>query len=110
MSSLRVLLAAGVLAGLAFAPGLAQADPPCGYGWRRGEWCGHYYHHRDYRGPLYREPLYREPLYREPVYLGPPHVIVAPPPVYYAPRVYTAPPPAVYAPPDAASGVNTPLR
>ena len=86
--------AAGVLAGLALAPGLAQAEPPCGRGWRRDEWCGRHYRDRDYRGPIYRERIY----------VGPPRVIVAPP-VYYAPPIgYARPQPGIL------PGVDTPLR
>jgi hypothetical protein len=95
MRGLGLLLAGGVLAGIALAPGVAQAEPPCGYGWRRHEWCGPYHRDRYYRGPAYRER----------VYVQPPRVFLAPPPVYYAPP---APPPIVYAPPP--SGLNTPLR
>ena len=76
----------------------AQAEPPCGRGWRKGEWCGHYY------AP---PPVVVVP--PRPVYVAPP------PPVVYAPPppVVYAPPPVVYAPapaPGLSIGVNIPLR
>ncbi len=92
--------------GLALAvvmPAFAHADPPCGRGWRKGEYCG---------GPVYVAP--------PPVYLAPPPVIYAPPPppppppVFYAPPppppVIYAPPPPVYVAPGLSIGINIPLH
>ena len=85
----------GLLAGLVLAPSVASADPPCGRGWRKHEYCGPY---------VYAPP----PVYvaRPPVYYAPP------PPVYYAPPppVYYAPPAVVAPAPGLSIGVNIPLR
>lgn len=93
-------LAAG-LGGMLVALATAQpalADPPCGKGWRKGEWCGG--HHREhYYAPA---PVVVVP---GPVYVAPPPVMYAPPPVVYAPPV-VAPVPA----PGLSIGVNIPLR
>lgn len=75
-------------------PSLAHADPPCGRGWRKGEYCG---------GPVYVAPA--------PVYAAPPPVYVAPPPpvVYAPPPVVYAPPP-VYLSPGLSVGINIPFH
>jgi hypothetical protein len=74
-----------------FLPEIAYADPPCGRGWRRHEYCGPY---------VYRPRVYVPP---PPVYYAPPPVYYPPPPVYYAPPAYVAPP-------GISLGVNIPLR
>ncbi len=90
-----------ILLGLALAvvmPAFAHADPPCGRGWRKGEYCG---------GPVYVAP--------PPVYVAPPPIFYAPPPppVIYAPPpppvVYTPPQP-LYVAPGLSIGINIPLR
>jgi hypothetical protein len=72
------VLAAGALlvAASALLPAPAEATPPCGRGWRKGEYCG---------GPVHVAPPPPPP---RPVYVvpaPPPPVVVAPPPVYVAP-------------------------
>jgi hypothetical protein len=82
----RHVLAVTAGLGILAAASPALADPPCGRGWRKGEYCGPYAHARPPRA--YRAP--------PPFYVGPP-----PPRVYDAPPVVVAPPPVIYAPPPA---------
>lgn len=91
MASVRTTTIVGVMAGvvtlLAAAPS-AKADwyGP-GYGWRRPH----------YDRPWGPPAVVVAP---PPYYYAPPPVVYAPPPVFYAPpRVVYAPPPVVYAPP-----------
>ncbi|GGG45579.1 hypothetical protein GCM10010964_36220 [Caldovatus sediminis] len=83
MSPARLLpVAAGALvAGAALFPPPAEATPPCGRGWRKGEWCG-----------------------------GPAVVVAPPPPVFVAPRppVAVAPAPLVAVPPPPPAVVVAP--
>lgn len=88
-------LAAGVVLAATLAPAPATADPPCGRGWRKHEYCG--------------PTVYARP----PVYVArPPVYYVPPPPVYYVPPplVYYAPPTVVAPAPGLSIGVNIPLR
>ena len=80
------LTAAGLVAAVAIAPAIAQADPPCGRGWRKQEPCGR---------PVYIEPA--------PIYVLPPAVIYVP-----AAPGYRPPPPLVA--PQLSIGVQIPLR
>ena len=78
--------AAGLVAAVAMAPAVVQADPPCGRGWRKHEPCGR---------PVYIEPA--------PIYVLPPAVIYVP-----AAPVYRQPQPPVT--PQLSIGVQIPLR
>ncbi|GEM_PF-1735302 len=101
MNRSSLMIAAAVFGGMALAPTMVLADPPCGRGWRKHEACRYYG-------------------YGVPTYVAPPPVVYARPPVYYAPppAVVYAPPPVVYAPPPVvygpapglSIGVNIPLR
>ena len=92
MRRYSTLAAIGLTAGAILLPGVASADPPCGRGWRKHEWCGGYVY-----GP--RPYVAYPPVY----YAPPPRVYYPPPPVYYAPPAY----PVV---PSLSFGVNIPLR
>lgn len=94
-----MMIAGGFVAAGILAPSLALADPPCGRGWRKHEWCGGY---------VYAVPRRAPP----PVYYPRPPVVYAPPPVYYAPPpvMYGYPPPIVAPVPGLSIGVNIPLR
>jgi hypothetical protein len=70
-----IAVVAVVLAGLALAPGSAQADPRDGHRWHGHGWCCGY---------VYAYPA--------PVYVARPRVVYAPPIVVYAPPVVVAPP------------------
>ncbi len=107
MSRGIIIAGLGLAAAALLTPSIAQADPPCGHGWRKHEYCGGYgYRYRHYPPP----PVV---YYQRPgVVYARPGVVYAPPPVVYAPPpvVYAAPPPVVYAPPMVSLGVNIPLR
>ncbi len=92
-------IAASVIAAGILAPSMAWADPPCGRGWRKHEWCGGY----AYRAPRYVAPHVYYP--RPPVVYAPPPVVYAPPPVMYG-----YPPPVLAPVPGISIGVNIPLR
>jgi len=94
-----MMMAVSVIATSIMAPSLAWADPPCGRGWRKHEWCGGY---------VYTVPRYVAP----PGYYPRPSVVYAPPPVVYAhpPVTYGYPPPVVAPAPGISIGVNIPLR
>ena len=77
----RTLAIAGLaILGLGMTAELAYADPPCGRGWRRGEYCGPRDHQR-------RDGDRRDAYRRDGARYG-----------YTQPRAYAPPPPAVYAP------------
>ena len=80
-----VILAAGML-----MPTVAAADPPCGRGWRKGEWCGPgpRHHRRDWRHDR--------------------HGRRGPPPGYRRGYGYPPPPPVVAAP--GGIGIFIPFR
>lgn len=96
----RSMIIAAVIAAGVLAPSMASADPPCGRGWRKHEWCGGY---------VYGAPRHVPP---PVVYYARPPVVYAPPPVVYAPPpvMYGYPPPMVAPAPGLSIGVNIPLR
>jgi hypothetical protein len=89
-----VLSAGALIAAATVLPALAEATPPCGRGWRKGEYCG---------GPVVVAPPPSRPVYVAP----PPPMVVAPAPVIVAP-----PPPVYVAPlrPGIGVHVDIPLR
>ena len=86
---IAMLAALAVLAVGALVPSIAAADPPCGRGWRKGEWCGPGRgRHRDWRHHR--------------------HGRRGPPPGYYR-RGYGYPPPPPVEPPGGI-GIFIPFR
>jgi hypothetical protein len=89
MSPFRASLfaAAAALIGVVALPVPAEARPPCGRGWRKGEHCG--------------PPVVVAPRARRPVVVAPAPVVVAPPPA-----VVVAPVPVVPVRPSVGVGVH----
>lgn len=74
------LLTAGLLSlGAALAASPASAEPPCGRGWRKGEYCGHRHdwrHEERHRAPAPRYAYGYPPPPPGPYYVGGPNLNV----------------------------------